>query len=71
MRSGFGFRRSANEILLNCRAYEPIYRLEGVERATASFKEGRVTAVIDPEETSREKLETAVKQRGVQLAAAE
>ncbi len=48
-------------------AYEAIYRLEGVERATASFREGRVTALIDPAKTDRAKLEAALKKRGVQL----
>src|SRR6185437_12602160 len=46
-------------------AYEAIYRLEGVETATASFRAGRVTALIDPEKTNRAKLEAALKQRGV------
>jgi hypothetical protein len=48
-------------------AYEAIYRLKGVERATASFKEGRVTALIDVDKISRVELEMALKQRGVQL----
>lgn len=48
-------------------AYEAIYRLAGVETATASFKEGRVTALINPEKIDRVELETALKQRGVQL----
>ncbi len=48
-------------------AYEAIYRLPGVERATASFREGRVTAVIDRERTSRTELEMALKQRGVDV----
>jgi hypothetical protein len=48
-------------------AYDAIYRLKGVEMATASFKEGRVTALIDPETIDRVELETALKQRGVQL----
>ena len=48
-------------------AYEAVYRLPGVERATASFKEGRVTAMIDPQKTNRPELETALKQRGVQV----
>ena len=51
-------------------AYEAIYKLEGVERATASFREGRVTALIDPEKTDRAKLEAALKKRGVQLKSA-
>jgi copper chaperone CopZ len=50
-------------------AYEAIYTLEGVEKATASFREGRVTALIDPEKTDRAKLEDALKKRGVQLKA--
>ncbi len=52
-------------------AYDAIYRLKGVEYATASFKVGKVTARIDPEKIDRTELETALKQRGVQLQAAE
>jgi copper chaperone CopZ len=48
-------------------AYEAIYTLEGVERATASFREGRVTALIDPGKTDRAKLEDALKKRGVEV----
>jgi copper chaperone CopZ len=48
-------------------AYESIYKLEGVEQATASFKVGLITAWIDPEKTNREKLEAALVQRGVTL----
>jgi copper chaperone CopZ len=48
-------------------AYECIYRLEGVERATASFRDGRVTALIDPEKTDRAMLEAALVKRGVQV----
>lgn len=47
--------------------YETIYRLPGVEIATASFKEGRATAWIDPEKIDRVELEMALKKRGVQL----
>jgi hypothetical protein len=50
-------------------AYESIYKLDGVERATASFREGRVTALVDPEKIDRSKLEDALKKRGVQLKA--
>lgn len=50
-------------------AYESVYKLAGVERATASFREGRVTALIDPEKIDRAKLEDALKKRGVQLTA--
>lgn len=48
-------------------AYEAVAKLDGVERATASFREGRVTALIDPTRTDRAKLEAALKERGVQL----
>jgi copper chaperone CopZ len=48
-------------------AYEAIYKLDGVERATASFREGKVTALIDPEKTDRAKLEAALKRREVQV----
>ena len=48
-------------------AYEAVFRLEGVERATASFREGRVTALIDPEKTDRARLEAALNKRGVQV----
>lgn len=57
---------------LDCKAcslgvYEAIFRLKGVETATASFKEGRVTALINPEMIDQVELETALKQRGVQI----
>jgi hypothetical protein len=48
-------------------AYEAIYRLEGVEQATASFREGRVTALIDPAKTNRGGVEAALKKRGVDV----
>jgi len=57
---------------LDCKAcslavYEIIYRLPGVEQATASFKTGKATALVDPKQTDRAKLEMALKQRGVTL----
>jgi len=48
-------------------AYEAIFKIDGVERATASFREGRVTALIDPARTNRAALETALVNRGVTL----
>lgn len=48
-------------------AYEAVYKLEGVEQATASFKEGLVTAWIHPEKTDRAKLEEALVKKGVTL----
>ena len=50
-------------------AYEVIAKIEGVEAATCSFKEGKMTALIDPEKTNRAALEDALKKRGVTLKA--
>lgn len=52
-------------------AYEAIFRLPGVETATASFQEGLVTARIDPSKVDKNRLEMALKERGVQLKMAE
>jgi copper chaperone CopZ len=57
---------------LDCRAcslaaYEAVAKLDGVEQATASFHDGLVTALIDPEKTGRAKLEAALKEKRVQL----
>ncbi|WP_439620426.1 heavy-metal-associated domain-containing protein [Gemmata sp.] len=57
---------------LDCRAcelgaYESVARLEGVAQATASFRDGKVTALIDPLKTDRGKLEDALRKRGVQI----
>ena len=48
-------------------AYEAVYKLEGVEQATASFREGLVTAWIHPEKTDRATLEEALLNRNVTL----
>lgn len=48
-------------------AYEAVAKLDGVEQATASFKDGRVNALIDPEKTNRETLEAALKKKNIQL----
>lgn len=48
-------------------AYEAIATLDGVERATASFREGKVTALIDPQKTDRGKLREALRKKGVAL----
>ncbi len=50
-------------------AYEAVYLIDGVERATASFRDGKVTALIDPAKTNRAALETDLKKRGVTLKA--
>lgn len=59
---------------LDCRAcelatYEAIFKIEGVEQATASYKEGRVTARIDPAKTNREALVEALQKRNVTIKA--
>lgn len=57
---------------LDCKAcslavYEMVYRLKGVERATASFKAGRMTALIDPAQIDQIEIERVLKERGVTL----
>ncbi len=46
-------------------AYEIVAKIEGVEQATVIFKEGRISALLDPMKTDKAKLEAALKQRGV------
>lgn len=48
-------------------AYESVAGIDGVVQATASFRDGRVTALIDPAKTDRTKLEDALRKKGVQL----
>jgi copper chaperone CopZ len=48
-------------------AYDSIAKIDGVEQATASFKDGLMTALIDPDKTNRAALEEALKKRGVTL----
>ena len=48
-------------------AYEIVYKLEGVEQATASFKTGLVTAWIHPTKTDRKTLEEILVKRNVTL----
>lgn len=48
-------------------AYEAVARVDGVEQATASFKEGKVTARIDPARTNKAGLEAALKRVEVQI----
>ncbi len=57
---------------LDCRAcelaaYELIYRLPGVEQATADFKTGKMTALVDPAKIDRTRIEAVLKEREVQL----
>lgn len=49
-------------------AYEILAGVEGVEQATASFRDGLATAWIDANKTNRAALEEALKKRGVTLA---
>ena len=49
--------------------YESVYKIDGVEQATASFKTGKVTALIDPDKTNKAALEDALKKRQVKLTA--
>ena len=46
-------------------AYEIVAQVDGVVQATASFKDGRVTARIDPSKADQAKLEEALRKRGV------
>lgn len=48
-------------------AYEAIAVIDGVEQATASFKDGKVTALIDPTKTNKGKLEDALRKKGVDI----
>ncbi len=48
-------------------AYETIAKIDGVEQATASFKKGQVTALIDPTKTDRAALENALRKRGISI----
>jgi len=47
--------------------YQAIAEIPGVEQATASFRDGLVTALIDPEKTNRESLVRAIKDRGIDV----
>jgi len=47
--------------------YESVSKIDGVEQATASFKESKLTALIDPEKTNKAALEEALKKRNVTL----
>jgi len=47
--------------------YDSVAKIEGVEQATASFKESKLTALIDPEKTNKAALEDALKKRNVTL----
>jgi hypothetical protein len=48
-------------------AYEAVARIDGVEQATASFKDRKVTARIDPARTNKAALEAALRRAEVQV----
>lgn len=48
-------------------AYEAVAGIDGVVRATARFKDGRVTVTIDPAKTDRAKLEDALTKKGARV----
>lgn len=48
-------------------AYESIFKLPGVEQATASLRDGLVTARVHATQTDQKTLEQALTQRGVTL----
>lgn len=51
----------------SCAVYEAAARIDGVERATASFKDGLLKAWIDSAKTNRAALEDSLKQRRIPL----
>jgi copper chaperone CopZ len=48
-------------------AYEAIFKIDGVEHANVSFREGKVTAWIDGEKTNRAALEDSLRKKGVDV----
>lgn len=48
-------------------AYESIFNIDGVAAAIVSFRDGKLTALIDPEKTGRAALEAALKKRNVSV----
>ena len=57
---------------LDCKAcsfacYKMLEEVDGVEYATASFKEQKAVVLIDPAKTNREALEKRMKEREVSL----
>ena len=48
-------------------AYNIVAGVDGVEQATCSFKDGLITALIDPAKTQKAVLEDTLKKRNVTL----
>jgi hypothetical protein len=59
--------RGCNCAACNLAAYEIVAGVEGVYQATASFKDERISALIDPTKTDQVKLEDALRKRGVDV----
>jgi copper chaperone CopZ len=59
--------RGCNCAACNLAAYEIVAAVDGVYQATASFKEERITALIDPTKADQAKLEEALRKRGVDV----
>ena len=51
-------------------AYSAVASVEGVERATASFHSGKLTAFIDPARTNREALAEVLKKKDIKVVEA-
>ena len=51
-------------------AYSAVASLEGVDHATASFRDGRLTAFIDPAKTSRGALSEVLKKKEIKVVEA-
>ncbi|HYE18795.1 MAG TPA: hypothetical protein VEA69_10145 [Tepidisphaeraceae bacterium] len=49
-------------------AYLGVYQIDGVERATVSFKDGKVRALIDTSKTNRDALVEGLKKKRVTIA---
>ncbi|HSI33365.1 MAG TPA: hypothetical protein VK986_07210 [Tepidisphaeraceae bacterium] len=49
-------------------AYLGVYQIDGVERATVSFKDGKVRALIDTSKTNREALVEGLRKKRVTIA---
>jgi len=67
-------RVEVNVVPIDCQAcalglYEIVIKVDGVAQAMVSRKDGRISALIDPEKTSRGALEETLKKREVRLKA--
>jgi copper chaperone CopZ len=51
----------------NLAAYEAVASIDGVEQATVSLKDKKLTALIDPSKTDKVKLEESLTKKGVEV----